>query len=482
MGSIDDKSAVAANPAALFGLQALFERQRAAAARDPYPQWRVREHRLAALEVLLRDHIDEFSTAVSGDFGHRSADETRLLEIFPSLEAVKHARRHLKAWMRPQRRPVSLWFQPGRARVVTHPLGVVGIIVPWNYPIYLAAGPLVAALAAGNRVMIKMSEFTPTTTALFAKLVAQHFAEDELSVVDGDAEIAQAFARRPFDHLLFTGSTQVGYSVMRAAAENLTPVTLELGGKSPAIVGPAYPMEKAAERILVGKCMNAGQTCIAPDYVLLPAGKEFEFIAAARAIVAACYPDIARTPDYTAIVNARHYHRLLALADDARRKGAEVIALSSPEAQPDETTRRIPPLALLKADDTMRVMQDEIFGPLLPILPYANLDAAIAYVNARPKPLALYYFDHNAANIDRVLTQTVSGGVTINDTILHIAQDSLPFGGVGKSGMGHYHGREGFETFSKQKAVFFQSRINSMSLFKPPYGKLFDALVKLLLR
>ncbi|MCZ7656128.1 MAG: coniferyl aldehyde dehydrogenase [Rhodocyclaceae bacterium] len=404
-----------------------------------------------------------------------------MLELFPSFEAIRHARRHLKSWMRPERRAVSMWFLPGRARVLHQPLGVVGIIVPWNYPLLLAVGPLVAALAAGNRVMVKMSEYTPATSELFAHLVSKYFSDDEVVVVQGDAGVAQAFAQLPFGHLLFTGSTKVGYSVMRAAAENLTPVTLELGGKSPAILGPDFPLEKFVERVMVGKTMNAGQTCIAPDYVLVPAGRAREFIAAAQKVMADCYPDILRTPDYSSIISERHFNRLVGLVEDARAQGAEVVPLSS-AAEPDAKSRRIPPVALLNVTPDMQAMQEEIFGPILPVVPYRDLDEAIRYVNARPNPLALYYFDQDRGRIDHVLEQTLSGGVTINDTILHIAQDSLPFGGVGESGKGHYHGFEGFEAFSKKKAVFYQSRLNGMALFKPPYGKLFERMVKLLTR
>ena len=478
MGSIEN-SAVAA---ATVTLNDSLTRQREAFARDPHPSRQERQRRLLLLERLLRDNIDALAAAIDQDFGHRSRDETRLLEIFPSLESIKHARRHLGQWMRDEQRPVSLWFQPGRAKVVLQPLGVVGIIAPWNYPILLAAAPLAAALAAGNRAMVKMSEYTPRTARLFADLIARHFTPEEVTVVEGDAKVAQAFALLPFNHLLFTGSTKVGHSVMRAAAENLTPVTLELGGKSPAIVGPDYPIGHAAERILVGKTVNAGQTCIAPDYVLLPAGKTAAFLDAARAVVNRCYPDMARTPDYTAIIDQRHYARLSGYLDDAVGKGARVVPLSNSLAAPDGVSRRIPPLALTGVRDDMQVMQDEIFGPLLPIIEYATLDDAIAHVNAHPRPLALYYFDRDGDRVNRVLRETIAGGVTINDTILHIAQDHLPFGGVGHSGMGHYHGREGFETFSKKKAVFVQSRVNAISLFNPPYGRLFDALVRFLIR
>ena len=467
--------------AAAMVLAPIHQRLREAAARDAHPDWDARDARLAALERLVRENAPAIAEAIRGDFGNRSLHETQLLELFPSLEAIRHARRHLKSWMRPERRAVSMWFLPGRARVLHQPLGVVGIIVPWNYPLLLAVGPLVAALAAGNRVMVKMSEYTPAMSDLFARLVGKYFADDEVAVVQGDAGVAQAFALLPFGHLLFTGSTKVGYSVMRAAAENLTPVTLELGGKSPAILGPDYPLEKFAERVMVAKTMNAGQTCIAPDYVLVPAGQAREFIAAARKVVDACYPDILRTPDYSSIISERHFRRLTGLVEEARAQGAEAVPLSA-ATEADAATRRIPPLALLNATPEMQVMQEEIFGPVLPVVGYHDLDEAIRYVNARPNPLALYYFDHDRGRIDQVLEQTLSGGVTINDTLLHIAQDNLPFGGVGESGKGHYHGFEGFEAFSKKKAVFFQSRVNGMGLFKPPYGKLFERMINLLIR
>lgn len=466
-------------------LNARFARLRHAARSEPNPARLERDRRLALLDRLLRDNAVAIADAVSRDFGHRSVAETRLLELFPSYEAIRHARKHLWGWMRPRRRKVSLWFQPARAELRYQPLGAVGIIVPWNYPVYLAVGPLVAALAAGNRALIKMSEFTPATAHLFASLIARYFDEQEVSVVEGGADVAQAFSQLPFDHLLFTGSTAVGRHVMRAAAENLTPVTLELGGKSPAIIGPALQgtpaFSKAVERIMVGKCLNAGQTCIAPDYVLLPAGQEQAFIAAARHAVAAGYPAMGSTPDFTSIVSEQHFTRLSSYLDDARSQGAEIVELA-PGVAPDKVSRRMPPVVLLKVNDNMRVMQDEIFGPLLPVVIYHDLDQAIAYVNDRPRPLALYYFDNDNARIQRVLDQTVAGGVTINDTLLHIAQDDLPFGGVGFSGMGCYHGFDGFKTFSVAKPVFHQSRLSGIGLFKAPYGALFERLIRVLLR
>jgi acyl-CoA reductase-like NAD-dependent aldehyde dehydrogenase len=463
-------------------LRRAFDAQRAGFERERYPDRAVRDRRLAALQRLVLDHADAIAAAVSRDFGNRSVHETRLLELFPSLEAIKHARRNLRRWMKPQRRGTSLWFLPGRSRVIAQPLGVVGIIVPWNYPIYLALGPLAGALAAGNRAMLKMSELTPATAALLDELVRKRFAPDEIAVVSGDAQVGRAFAALPFDSLLFTGSTAVGRSVMHAAADHLTPVTLELGGKSPAIVGPVYPVEAAAERIAVGKLMNAGQTCIAPDYVLVPRARVAAFVDATKRVVARCYPDPMNSPDYSSIVDARHFGRLTGYIDEARARGAEVVTLAPAGARPDPATRRIPPTLLLAVPEDCQVGHDEIFGPILPIVPYDDFDAALAYVNGRPRPLALYLFERDRGRIDRVLTGTVAGGVTINDTILHIAQDDLPFGGVGPSGMGRYHGREGFLAFSNPKAVFVQSRVNAMGLFKAPYGRTFERLLRFLLR
>jgi coniferyl-aldehyde dehydrogenase len=376
-------------------LASRFARLQRAARDDPNPDRAVRARRLRALDRLLLDNEQAFADAVRQDFGHRSPAETRLLELFPSHAAIRHASHHLRRWMRPQARSVSLWFQPGRAELRYQPLGAVGIIVPWNYPIFLAAAPLAAALAAGNRALVKMSEMTPATAALFAELVGKYFADDELSVVEGDVGVAQEFSRLPFDHLLFTGSTAVGRQVMRAAADNLTPVTLELGGKSPAIIGPGLStahFAHAVERIIIGKCMNAGQTCIAPDYVLLPGragtGLHRAGTARRRRLLSGHRADRRLHDDR----RSAPVRRLCAYLDEARAAGARVVDLA-PGAVADPAARRLPPLALLDAGDELRVMQEEIFGPLLPLRPYRDLDEAIAFVNSRPRPLALYYFD-----------------------------------------------------------------------------------------
>ncbi len=458
-----------------------FARHREAFARRPFPSAAEREALLDRLEVLVKEHAGEWAEAIARDFGGRSRHETELLEIFPSLEGIRHARRHLRRWMKPQRRATSLWFLPGRSQVFPQPLGVVGIVVPWNYPLYLAVGPLVPALAAGNRAMVKMSETTPATGELFARLAERHFPGGEITVANGGPEVAQAFCRLPFDHLLFTGSSGVGRHVMRAAADNLTPVTLELGGKSPAIVGRGFPVDEAAGRVMFGKCLNAGQTCIAPDYALVPEESVADFVEAARRAVAGLYPTLAANPDFTAIVDARHRERLARLVDDAIARGARAIEINPAGEDVAAAGKRAPTL-LTGVDASMAVMREEIFGPVLPVVPYRTLDEAIDFVNARPRPLALYVFEHDGAAIDRVLANTVSGGVAVNETIVHIAQDDLPFGGVGESGMGRYHGREGFDTFSQRKSVFRQSRLNGLKLFRAPYGKRFEALVRLLLR
>ena len=466
------------NPAAEALSQAL-ETQRAAHRRDPYPAWDERARRLKALQRLLLTHQDAICGAIHADFGCRPAEETRLLELFPALDGLAHALRHGRRWMRPRRRRASLWFLPARTELVPQPVGVVGVIVPWNYPLYLAVGPIGDALAAGNRVMVKMSEHTPAFSALFAKLVEAHFHDGEVCVVNGGVEVAQAFSALPFDHLLFTGSTAVGRHVMRAAAENLTPVTLELGGKSPALIGPGARFEHAVERILYGKCVNAGQTCIAPDYVLLPRGREDEFVAAARRIFARLYPDFQARGQYASVVNDAQYARLVGWRDEAVQAGATAHALVDAQVQGE---RMMPPTVLTGVDASSSVMREEIFGPLLPLVPYDHLEQAMQFIDQHPHPLALYLFEEDRALQRQVLERQLAGGVSINDTLYHIAQHHLPFGGVRESGIGAYHGEAGFRTFSKMKPVFRQARFNGVALLNPPYGARFRSMMKLLLR
>ncbi len=461
-------------------MSSVFGAMHAASRRDQLPPWSVRADRLRRLRQLIRANQAAIAQAIHDDFTNRPRQETALLEVFPSLAAIDDALRHGKRWMRVRRARTGFWFLPGKSRLVPQPLGVVGIVVPWNYPLYLAIGPLAGALAAGNRVMVKLSEYTPRFAALFAQLTLAVFAPDEVAVVNGDAEVASAFSALPFDHLLFTGSTSVGHHVMRAAAANLTPVTLELGGKSPAIIGPGADFARAVERIVVGKLLNAGQTCIAPDYVLVPQAQRERFVDEARRCVARLYPDIARSPDYTSIISPRHFARLASLIETAGEAGARVVPLS--DAAPDADARRLPPVLLLDAPPQSTAMQEEIFGPVLPVVAYDTVDEAIGYINARPRPLALYVFERQRGVVNRVLAQTVAGGVTVNDTIFHIAQDDMPFGGVGASGMGAYHGQAGFDTFSQLKPVFHQAGLNGAGLLKPPYGKRFEAMLRLLLR
>jgi aldehyde dehydrogenase (NAD+)/coniferyl-aldehyde dehydrogenase len=454
--------------------------QRRAHAAEPDPTLAVRRERLGRLRRMLREHAAAIRDAIAADFGMRAAEETELLEQFTCQEGIAHALRHLRRWMRTERRPVAWWSLPGRARLMRQPLGVVGIIVPWNYPLFLAVSPLTAALAAGNRAMLKMSEHTPRFGALFESLVARSFRADEVTVVNGDASVAKAFAALPFDHLLFTGSTGVGREVMKAASVNLTPVTLELGGKSPVIVTGSFDIGETARRVMYGKLINGGQTCVAPDYALVPLPLVNGFIDACRAATQAYYPALAINAQYTSIASERQYRRLTAYVEDARNLGASIHRLHDEPNDPER--RRLSPVALTDVNDSMRVMQEEVFGPVLPVVGYEGIDDAIAYVNARPRPLALYYFGAADRDLEAVLARTVSGGVTVNNTALHVVQDDLPFGGVGASGMGEYHGRAGFDRFSKLKPVFIDGRISASSLLRPPYGRKFRALLRLLNR
>ena len=448
-------------------------------AQPPTAAQRLRD--LGCLREVLRRRLPELVATMGEDFGRRSVHESLLTDGMTVLHEIDHVRARLTRWMRSRRRLADWMFLPAHTEVQVKPLGVIGVIAPWNYPVNLALIPLVAAIAAGNHVMLKPSEHTPRTSALLRDILAEVFPESRVATVLGDAEVAARFAALPFDHLFFTGSTEVGRKVMAAAAPNLTPVTLELGGKSPAIVAPGYPLATAAQRIAAGKFLNAGQTCIAPDYVLVPQSQQAAFVAALRVYVERHYPELAASPDYTSIVNASHYARLQALVDEARAAGAEIITL--PDATAHDAERRIfAPTVIVDPDPGLRVMQDEIFGPILPVLGYASVEEAIAFVNARPRPLALYHFDHDGARTRRVLGATIAGGVTVNDAVLHFAQSELPFGGVGPSGMGHYHGHAGFLAFSKQMPVMYQARWSAMALLRPPYRGFADFMTKLLTR
>jgi coniferyl-aldehyde dehydrogenase len=462
-----------------------FELQRAQSRSDPSTPWKTREDRLRRLRALVLDNRTAIAAAISNDFGQRSRHETELLEINHVLDGIAHSLKHGRRWMQQTRRHSGYKYWPGKAMLMPQPLGVVGIVVPWNYPLDLSLGPANSALVAGNRAMIKLSELTPAFGELMAALVAQRFAEDELTIVNGDADIARQFCRLPFDHLLFTGSTAVGHQVMHAASDNLTPVTLELGGKSPAIIGPtagpasgpAVHFDQAVKRIVIGKTFNAGQTCIAPDYALVPRGQLSQFIESARHAVLHFYPSLATTQDYTSIISARHFSRLQNLVDDAVARGAKAWPLS--DAHNDPHRRLFAPLLLTHVPPDSAVLSEEIFGPVLPVIEYDELSEAIAYVNARPRPLALYLFERDSEKIDQVLAATVSGGVTVNDTFLHVGPDTLPFGGVGASGMGAYHGEAGFRTFSHFKPVFRQASFSALRWLYPPYGRVAERLLRM---
>lgn len=460
----------------------LFDAQRAAFRKAPMPSADERIQQLQALKQGILKHQQALIDAISDDFGRRSADETRLAEIMPSLEGIHYASKRVRRWMKPSRRRVGIAFQPAKAQVVYQPLGVVGIIVPWNYPLFLAVGPLITALSAGNRAMIKMSESTPRTAEVVQRLLGEIFPENHVAVVTGEADVGVAFSKLAFDHLLFTGATSIGRHVMRAAADNLTPVTLELGGKSPGIVSADVPLADAAERIAFGKGVNAGQTCVAPDYILCPRGRVEELTQALHTQFAQMYPNLRDNADFTQVINPRQYQRLQSYLNDAEEKGARILPIN-PGNEDLSGTRIIAPTLLLDVNDDMKVMQDEIFGPLLPILPYDNLDAALDYIAERPRPLALYYFGYDKAEQQRLMEQTHAGGMCINDALLHVAQDDMPFGGIGASGMGHYHGHEGFLTMSKAKGVYIKQRYNGAKPIYPPYGgKLLNLVYKLFLR
>jgi coniferyl-aldehyde dehydrogenase len=426
----------------------------------------LRRDRLDRLRSVVAGNEEAITRAISDDFGVRSRTETELLEIVPTLNAIRHARRRLGKWMRSERRGVDALFQPASAWVRYEPLGVVGIISPWNYPLQLALSPLVDAIAAGNRAMLKPSELTPAFSELLRRLVSERFDEAEVAVVTGGVEVGRAFAELPFDHLLFTGSTEVGRKVYQAAAANLTPVTLELGGKSPAVVCPGYDLGKAARSIAFGKFVNAGQTCIAPDYVLVPKGREEEFAEAALAEVRRSYPTLAGNDDYSGVISERHRARLLGAIDAARAAGARVLQHGEP------TGGKLPPTIVLGAPEASLFLTEEIFGPVLPVVGYSGLDEAIELINRRERPLALYCFSKIKREQEQVLDGAISGGVTLNGTLLHVAQETLPFGGVGASGIGAYHGREGFRRFSHARAVHKIGFVNLFERLGPPWGKL----------
>jgi coniferyl-aldehyde dehydrogenase len=457
-------------------LHSVLAKQRAAfTAALPEPL-AVRRDRIDRAIALLIDHKDAFAKAVSADFGHRSTEQTLMSDIMPSVGALKHAKKHFEAWSRNEKRKAlfPLGLLGAKAEVMYQPKGVVGVIAPWNFPVGMVMVPMAGILAAGNRAMIKPSEYTERVADLFAELVPQYFAEDEMAVFTGGVEVATEFSKLAFDHMIFTGATSVGRHIMRAAADNLVPVTLELGGKSPTFIGRSADKAKAAQRIAMGKMMNAGQICLAPDYLLVAKDQEAEMIASVASGVSALYPTLLGNDDYTSVVNGRNYDRLQGYLADAKAKGAELIEVNPGGEDFSSSNGHKMPLTIVRnVNDDMKVMQEEIFGPILPVMTYETIDSAIDYVNAHDRPLGLYYFGQDKAEADKVLSRTISGGVTINDVLFHNAIEDLPFGGVGSSGMGNYHGADGFKTFSHMRAVYRQPGLDiaKLSGFKPPYGK-----------
>ncbi|OQW75740.1 MAG: coniferyl aldehyde dehydrogenase [Proteobacteria bacterium ST_bin13] len=464
-------------------MQDILAEQRAAFMAELPVPIAVRKDRLNRAAAMIADNADRFCDALSEDFGHRSREQSMVTDIGGSVAPIRHAIKSLDKWARRDPRAVQfpLGLLGARAWVEYQPKGVIGVIAPWNFPVQLVMGPLAGIFAAGNRAMVKTSEFTPATAALFEEICPKYFALDELAFLSGGPDIGKAFASLPFDHLLFTGATSIGKHILHAAADNLVPVTLELGGKSPVIVGKSADIKQTTERVALGKMLNAGQICLAPDYMIVPGDQERAVVEGLKTAASAMYPTVLANPDYTAIVNDRHFQRLTDWLDDARQKGATIETVNPANEDFGASNARKMPLHIVTdVTDDMTIMQEEIFGPILPIRRYDSIDDAIAQVNAKDRPLGLYYFGTDVAERTRVTDRTISGGVTINDVVFHVSMEELPFGGVGPSGMGSYHGPDGFKTFSHAKAVYQQPKIDVAKLagIKPPYGKATLASVK----
>jgi len=460
----------------------LLDRQRRAFLRDGAPDLRARKAKLRRLRTAVLAHRAEIGEAVSADFSHRSRHETEIMELVPVIQAIDYLSRNLRRFMKPERRHVGIHYQSGRAYVAWQPKGVIGVMAPWNYPVSLTLVPLATALAAGNRALLKPSELTPRTSAVLKRLLEDAFTPEEVAVVLGGPEVGAAFSALPFDHLLFTGSTPVGRRVMAAASENLVPVTLELGGKSPAVIARGHVNARTLGSLVFGKLANAGQTCVAPDYALVHEDDLETFVGGYDAAVARAYPEGPTGADYTSIVNERHFERLKGLLGDARTKGARVIEVGVHPETAETRSRTLAPALVIGAGDDAGLMQEEIFGPILPVRTYRTIDEVIAHVNDRPRPLALYYFGDEDADCARMLGSTTSGNVGINNTLMHVAQEDLPFGGVGASGMGAYHGIEGFRALSHAKGVFVQGRWNLTGLTRAPFGTSAARVLNVVLR
>lgn len=458
-----------------FSLPEQVNRLKRACQAHPMPSLEQRRNQLSALKGALLAHKQPLCDALALDYGKRSDYDSLVADILPCVMQINYSLKRLKGWMRPARRHPGLLLAPARVEVHYQPLGVIGIMVPWNFPVMLSLGPLIGAIAAGNRAMIKLSEFTPHTNAVLRTLLETVFGDDEVVVIEGDAGLAAAFSTLPFDHLLFTGSTAVGRLVMAAAAPQLTPLTLELGGKSPCLIAPDMPLALAVERMIFGKSLNAGQICVAPDYVLLPRGQEQSFIEAYQAHFRRLYPKGLDSPDYGSIINTAQYERLTAWLAEAKQAGAQVHPCASPAR--DDGARRLVPHLLTEVPGHCQLMQQEIFGPLLPLVPYDSIEEAIAYVAARPRPLSFYLMSLDPALQHRLIRETHAGGMAINECLFQVAADDAPFGGIGPSGMGHYHGHEGFLTFSKAKTVLRRGRFSAGTLIHPPYRRWYQRLM-----
>ena len=454
-------------------MQEIFSKQKESFQKSPFPSLKVRKQNLKLILKIISDYKSEWIEAINDDFGHRSKDETLLMELMQAQDLIKFVSKNLRKWMRPESRSSGLLNIPVRSKIYWQPLGVVGIISPWNYPIDLTLSPLVYAIATGNRVMIKPSEHTPKTSKLLQTLVSKYFDIEHVAVCCGDINIGIEFSKLPFDHLMFTGSTNTGKLVMAEAAKNLTPVTLELGGKSPTIIGEEAEISSAARRICFGKSINSGQTCIAPDHIYIPKNKVEEFVNEYKKSFEKMYPQGEKDEGYTCIINNFHFDRIQNLIKDAKEKGAKVE-----EVVRWDNKQKIAPHFIFETTEDMEVSKTEIFGPLLPIITYSDISEPINIINSNDKPLALYYFGKNKKIKKKLIDETQSGGIVFNDTVIQFAIKSLPFGGVGASGMGQYHGKEGFETFSQAKPVVFKGRINPLRLAYPPYGKKIHKLLE----
>ncbi len=459
--------------AAIARMHLLLELQRNAHIKEGPPSYEKRIERLDRMIGLLVDYQEEICKTISADFGHRSPDQSLFADVADSIGCLKHTKKHLRAWMKPSKRkvePALLALFGAKNEVRYQPKGVVGVIVPWNFPVNLAFNPLAGVIGAGNRAIVKPSEYTPKTSELIERMIRTAFDEDEIAVVQGGPEVGEAFSKLAFDHLVFTGATPIGRHVMRAASENLVPLTLELGGKSPVIVSDSADVELTANRVMFGKTLNAGQICLSPDYVMLPENKKQDFVAGATKAVHTMYKTLKDNPDYTSVVNLRHYERLQGYLEDAKSKGAEVVEINpANEDFSQQPYHKIPPTLVLNPSDDMKIMQDEIFGPLLPVKTVKDTDEAIDYVNHHDRPLGLYYFGNDNEEKEKILAKTTSGGVTVNDVVFHVSQQDMPFGGVGPSGMGSYHGHEGFLEFSHAKAIYSQIGKDLLARLRPPY-------------